>query len=764
MEESRTGTWGVGVGVGVGTDQHDKQDSSCECHINKAEIQKGEWEENKNVCIANCKTQFLQSITPGWSEAQGWADVCGNLNLTSKDVGVAEYRFWSLYWCDSKFCGVAIEQGSRLGQDPNVDSIITTCDNNGFRPIVDPGPPPEDYKCSIEGDGGSCTDSSFTRLQLTSSSIWETSTVSTAVSTTSVGTQLGTVSTTQGTTSVLQQSDFSHPSPVPLAYTLWQPVSQEGTIPPPLIVSPTAADIFTIAAETTPSLTTPASKTTKLPPVVGMQSSFPTLSSSLISSPAPSLSATLSTLSTLILMSSTSSTSSLTAPAAAETSTSSEAASSSTSGGGLSGGAKIAIAVCTTIALLFLICAILICLRKRKRRGKSPHRNLRSRLGLTRKHWGGNPTPLISPASSLMGTTANNQGITPPLRLRERKFIPSLLPSVFRPGGSLNRSGSPPLTPLTPQHSAGVFPSSPICTPTTSKLVPRHERKPGGYTGGLPPIPAPPPSILFTNDSRGSAASSATAATNNHFLSFHNDFPPPVKPVTQSSSPFGGTPPGSPTRPPRPHDSPLEIPDLITAMNAAAPTASTNSLVSPPLSPPPNRALPAPPSSRSHPYSFISNSSSSNYSSPAGSTNDRNSAAALPPGRGTGTATLYHHGRSSVMTAAGGKRSVSNDVERGSWGSWSGTTAQQGGMIGKAIGSVRDKERGGGGSLPFVNGGGSEKGKEEEEEEVSPRSSGSSATVTGGTLRTLRVGNGGGNGGGSEVSSLGEGRGEGRLI
>ncbi|KAK0662531.1 hypothetical protein QBC41DRAFT_284972 [Cercophora samala] len=634
MEEgSRVGTW-----EGV-ADQHNEegQHSGCECHINKADIQKGAWNEDRSECISNCKTQFLQSITPGWSEASGWADVCGNLNSTSHDLEIAEYRFWSLYWCDSTFCGVAIDQSKGLGQDRDTD-----------------------------GDGaGSCTDSSFTRLQGTSSLAWESLTaLTTSASATiaSVGVGLGSVSTIQGTTSVLQESDFSHP---PLAFTLMAPESQETAAVSSSTTTPTTADIFTFAAEPTPT----SSSGTQLPPMMGIGSSLSTRSIPFNTLPVVSISSM--TTSTLLTTTSTSSIFSATHPAASETSTPTSApaaASSTTTSNGLSNPAKIAIAVCTTIALLMLLSALLLCLRKR-RRGKSPHRSLRSRLGLNRK-WGGNPTPLISPASSLMGTTSNNQGITPPLRLRERKFIPSLLPSILRPG---TRSGSPPLTPLTPQHpTAGVFPSSPICTPTTSKLVPRHERTPGGYTGGLPPIPAPP---LFATDSRGSAASSMTATNNSHFFpSFGND-----KSV-----------PGSPARPKRPHDGPLEIPDLITAGSINAPSTSTNSLVSPPLSPPPTRALPATPAKGvggGQHWSLASNSSS-NYSSEGGGGRQR----------GLG-GTLYHHQRGSGVAAAAAAAAVVGK-ERGSWGSWSGSTALQqggqGGQIGRAVGSVRDRERDGG--------------------------------------------------------------------
>ncbi|KAK4655866.1 hypothetical protein QC762_306180 [Podospora pseudocomata] len=718
MEGSR-----VGISVEVVDQQHNEEkDGSCECHINKAEIQKGAWNEDRSECISNCKTQFLQSISPGWSEAaSGWADVCGNLNSTSKGVEVAEYRFWSLYWCDSAFCGVAIDQSKGLGQDPNVDSIITTCDNNGFKPIIDPGPPHEDFKCSTEGDGaGSCTDSSFSRLQLTSSVTWESSALlPTAASATAVGVGLGSVSTVQGTTSVLQESDFSRP---PLANTFMAPESQQTEAVPPLpTTTPTTAEIFTFTAETKSTSSDP----TKLPPMNGLETSFPVPSFPASTFAVSSISSL--TTSTLLTTTSTSSTSSATHPAASKTSTSTSApvASATAAENGLSNPAKIAIAVCATIALLMLICALFLCLRKRKRGGESspPHRSLRSRLGLNNGKWGGgnNPTPLISPASSLMGTTASNQGITPPLRLRQRKFIPSLLPSILRPGGGA-RSGSPPLTPLTPQHSTGgVFPSSPICTPTTSKLVPRHERTPGGYTGGLPPIPAPVP--MFVKDcgrGSGSAASSMTAATTNNF--FGGGGVGGVFEKSPSSS--------SPARPKRPHDGPLEIPDLLVGGGGGGGGgSSTGSLVSPPLSPPPTRALPATPpvgttraggNGNGNHWSVVS-SSSSNYSSEAGN-------GGRVKGMGLG-GTLYHHQRGS---AGVGK-------ERGSWGSWSGTTAQQQGTgtIGKAIGSVRDKDRVGKG------------------EEVSPRSSssssGSSDTVTGGTVK------GGTTGGRGNVGSLGEG-------
>ncbi len=87
-------------------------DSACECYVNAAEIQQGRWQEDPSVCLRNCKAQFLRSVVKGWGEDVGWPDGCGKLNK-----GVAVHEFWSLYWCDSTFCGVGINQTGGLGQD-----------------------------------------------------------------------------------------------------------------------------------------------------------------------------------------------------------------------------------------------------------------------------------------------------------------------------------------------------------------------------------------------------------------------------------------------------------------------------------------------------------------------------------------------------------------------------------------------------------------------------------------------------------------------
>lgn len=87
-------------------------DGACECYVNSTEIKQGRWQEDPKVCLLNCKAQFLRSVARGWKEDVGWDDGCRKLNK-----GVAVHEFWSLYWCDSTFCGVGIDQAKGLGQD-----------------------------------------------------------------------------------------------------------------------------------------------------------------------------------------------------------------------------------------------------------------------------------------------------------------------------------------------------------------------------------------------------------------------------------------------------------------------------------------------------------------------------------------------------------------------------------------------------------------------------------------------------------------------
>ncbi|CCC10871.1 unnamed protein product [Sordaria macrospora k-hell] len=235
------------------------------------------------------------------------------------------------------------------------------------------------------------------------------------------------------------------------------------------------------------------------------------------------------------------------------------------------------ISVCSVTGFIVMVALAFLCLQRHKKhrsglddvRGRS-----RSRLdnGIAPR---GSPTPLIA-------SSHDSRPLIPPLRLRDRK----LLPSILRSGH--NQSPSPPLTPLTPAHSHGgggggghssvMFPSSPITSPTTNKLVPRYERTPRvhGTTGSLPSLP--PPALFGIHGSgaprsRGSLSSYGAGSTTG---------PSSLRNEAFSFSGTTSPPPTSPTRPPRPHEGPLEIPDLVkpapfpfgSRMNRSVPSAS----------------------------------------------------------------------------------------------------------------------------------------------------------------------------------------------
>jgi len=273
----------------------------------------------------------------------------------------------------------------------------------------------------------------------------------------------------------------------------------------------------------------------------------------------------------------------------------------------LTTGTKVAIALSSALGVLLIICLALFLLRRRQLKHKESNLySVKSRIRYPCDY-----PPPGSPTTPLIPSpTTTRPPLTPPLRLRDRKFLPSILRQ--------SRSPSPPLTPLNPIYFAGqaVFPSSPICSPTTNRLIPRHERTPKIYappttpSSSPPPLPPLPPAPAYLHDhDRGSLGSTSTFAPStkstistaggpsislsslrNETVSLLSLPPPPPPPPPPAAR-------KSPTRPPRPHDAPLVIPDLVS------PASPTHSFVSPiavsaptsPAGPPPNRALPARP-------------------------------------------------------------------------------------------------------------------------------------------------------------------------
>lgn len=207
-------------------------------------------------------------------------------------------------------------------------------------------------------------------------------------------------------------------------------------------------------------------------------------------------------------------------------------------GKGMSTGIKIVITVCTLLALISLLVLLLCFLRRRSRRQNRS--NIRRRI----KHPSsarppGSPTPLVSPTMS--HTDIDGLPLTPPARLRERKFLPSVVSQ---------------LSPVSKTSSHRSFPASPLYSPTTSKLMPRHERTPKIYNGGH----SPPIYPMVTTPPRGGVTAVAVASNRT-----------------------------SPTRPSRPQEAAVDITGLASPgppPTRALPSTPPNGPISPTISSP----------------------------------------------------------------------------------------------------------------------------------------------------------------------------------
>lgn len=301
-----------------------------------------------------------------------------------------------------------------------------------------------------------------------------------------------------------------------------------------------------------------------------------------------------------------------------------------------------AIAVCTTLAIAAAL-LLLLCVLRRRRKQLQAYSGGMSRRGSRCANdfisqGGGTYEPLISPSQSFSG---ERPPLTPPLRLNDRRLLPSLLrPSsrsdtlivgppvetteqggsgLYRtlqssPGGKHDtRSPQSPARATGARKTSSPFPSSPICAPTSNKMIPRLERmqthtsasseprsslsytqlrSPPPVSFNFPPRtsldtstssspPTPVPTARKAHHHRGTARQpfSSTSTNGSGGQDYHNAI---INTIPGSSSGSGSI---SPTRPRRPHEAPLEIPDLVTPRrNSPTPT-----------SPPPSKSLPPPP-------------------------------------------------------------------------------------------------------------------------------------------------------------------------
>ncbi|KUI58612.1 hypothetical protein VP1G_05918 [Cytospora mali] len=440
--------------------------------------------------------------------------------------------------------------------------------------------------------------------------------------------------------------------------------------------------------------------------------------------------------------------------------------------------AIVAIAVCTALAVSGAVLLLCCVLRRRQKQQEDYSSDMRRRISRIMQDItvppASSPQPLISPTQSY---TADRPPLTPPLRLRDRKLLPSLLRPLSRPESIVfgspfdthhsNYSNSSYYSSQSQkkvdQGGGGSFPASPICSPTYDKLEPQqektHKKAPSSLVNSamsLSPEPSSPPytrlksppPVGFTFPPRyspdnlyhhqytgspprkGATSSSsllrkANTSTSTTSSDYNQDYQinsktssigteaTVVGPQEQQThhqqqhstviftSRASPTPPSSPTRPRRPHDEPLEIPDLVSPLTTTSPT-------SPSPGPPPNRALPPPP--------MPGSGRSSSAASEIGIATTTTTTTTVPNMTSAGTRRspgsislrslqeqeqeedLDDHHQSSGSSPVEGKRS--RTVSRDSWGSWEDTSGDRsivgvamspslsGSLSGRGVGTV----------------------------------------------------------------------------
>ncbi|ELQ41865.1 hypothetical protein M0657_000924 [Pyricularia oryzae] len=548
---------------------------------------------NPPECLSQCAkaaiTRMLPKGLPFCGETT--VDIC-----TFLEVFASPKDLWALYWCDSTFCGVANQQPRRLGQDhaktsrwtatATVNRVINQCQNLGRRGLVDPGPPPEGYTCSFYIDepfynGGRCDDAAMTAL---ADPVADVTPPRSTATTDAMAARLP--SSAAESTSFLVLTT-SVPAPSPSNKNAWLPLG----------VQPSLSPTWTASASTPPS-------TSSIKPNAASDSSKGGGS-----------------------------------PAAAAQNDRFEKP-TAVSQGQLSIGGVAAIAVCVPVTLVILgFLACYLWRRKRSRKTDSFQGSLLQAHLRHNQHHAGRRTSaatakyLISNANVNGGGGSSNSSsrvtrgrstrpladivpLSPPPRLRDRKY----LQSIFK------RAESPPLTPLGPAEGDGlsrthtpasrkhvfwddgggpgspiVFPTSPICSPTVSRLEPRREHTPSLHPTS--PVSNPfadhepqlPPRALASAEHRrasgGSVGSGAASARAQAASSLRNEYVPlsgisgSRRATNIAQTPQANTPPPSPARPPRPHEEKLEIPNLLAGPLAASPQVADGGFKSPSWSP-----------------------------------------------------------------------------------------------------------------------------------------------------------------------------------
>ncbi|KAK2055807.1 hypothetical protein LY76DRAFT_174436 [Colletotrichum caudatum] len=307
--------------------------------------------------------------------------------------------------------------------------------------------------------------------------------------------------------------------------------------------------------------------------------------------------------------------------------------------GGLPTGTKVAIGVVSGVAFLAIL-AFTMCLLRRR----THSRDTKIEITHPNVQQSGPPTPLTSPLGSAHG--AIRTPLAPPPRLQERRLLP-VSTSPGRPS-IIFTTPKIPLSAAIAQESP--LSTSPISSPTASRPPPGFDRSTKPYHW------IPPPGDLAGGSTAGKTASVRSAASGRTATT-----------ISSISSSFPALAQSSPTRPVRPSNSLLHIPNLVCP------------------GPPPNRSLPSPPPrSPSRPVALFRNQQHTE----CGSSDER-----VPPRQAArGVATRDE----SKVVYSSSETDTRESQERDSWGSWGV------GGDGAGIGSSSTRHEGGRGDSPVL--------------------------------------------------------------
>ena len=102
----------MALGVAAKGMEGSRVDEECGCHVEAIEIRGESPTAETKQCLESCREQFLETVSIDHETPEGWKYVCQDLTSTTPSS-----RFWPLYWCDTTFCGVWINQTGGLQQD-----------------------------------------------------------------------------------------------------------------------------------------------------------------------------------------------------------------------------------------------------------------------------------------------------------------------------------------------------------------------------------------------------------------------------------------------------------------------------------------------------------------------------------------------------------------------------------------------------------------------------------------------------------------------